>query len=137
METVSEFVGLDEEFRERFLVVTNPAMIRAERRVTGGDYGATGHTTVTQADHLARRLQLGEGRKLLDIGSGSGWPANYIAKSTGCTAFLADPTTEGMIVAAERSRRDAIGSFAVVADGDLLPFRSRAFDACSSSDAFC
>lgn len=134
---MSEFAGLEAEFRERFRVVTDPAMVRAERRVTGGDYGATSYTTTAQADELARLLRLGPGKLLLDIGSGSGWPANYLAASTGCTALLTDPTWEGMSVAGERSQQDAIGSYAVVAYGDSLPFSDLTFDACSSSDVFC
>lgn len=134
---MAEFRGLEAEFRERFRVVTDPAMVRAERRVTGGDFGATSYTTMAQADDLARCLQLGPSKTLLDIGSGSGWPANYLAESTGCTALLTDPTFEGMAVAAERARRDSIKSSAVVASGDRLPFRDLMFDACSSSDVFC
>ena len=134
---MGEFAGLEAEFRERFRVVTHPAMLRAERRVTGGDFGATSYTTKSQADALARRLELGPGKVLLDIGSGSGWPANYLAQATGCEAVLTDPTWEGMAVAADRSNRDEISSLAVVASGDELPFRDETFDACSSSDAFC
>ncbi|HEX6220248.1 MAG TPA: methyltransferase domain-containing protein [Acidimicrobiia bacterium] len=134
---MAEYAGLEAEFRERFRVVTDPAMVRAERRVTGGDYGATSYTTIAQADDLARRLQLGPGKALLDIGSGAGWPANYLAKSTGCTAVLTDPTWEGMAVAVQRSRQDGIRSAAVVADGSDLPLRDLTFDACSSSDVFC
>lgn len=134
---MGEYAGLEAEFRERFRVVTDPAMVRAERRVTGGDYGATSYTTIAQADDLARRLQLGPGKALLDIGSGAGWPANYLAKSTGCTAVLTDPTWEGMAVAVQRSRQDGIRSAAVVADGSDLPLRDLTFDACSSSDVFC
>lgn len=134
---MGEFAGLESEFRERFRVVTHPAMIRAERRVTGGDFGATSYTTTAQADDLARLLHLGPDKKLLDIGSGSGWPGNYLAKSTGCDTFLTDPTWEGMAVAAERSHRDGFGSSAIVAFADALPFRDSTFDACSSSDVFC
>lgn len=128
--------GLDAEFRERYRIVTDPAMVRAERKVTGGDYGASSYTTMEQADRLAQCLGLGPGRRLLDVGSGSGWPGNYLAASTGCQAVLTDPTPEGIAVAAERSRRDRLGTAAVAAYGDQLPFREQTFDAATSSDAY-
>ncbi len=133
---MAEYPGLGAAFRERYRIVTDPAMVRAERRVIGGDYGASSYTTMEQADYLGRCLGLGPGRRLLDVGSGSGWPGNYLAASTGCEAALTDPALEGMAVAAERSRRDGLGTAAVVALGDQLPFREQSFDAATSSDAY-
>lgn len=125
------------EFGERFRIVTDPARLRAERQVIGGDYGASGYTTMEQADELAQSLRLDPERTLLDIGSGSGWPGNYLAASTGCTAVLTDPTLEGMAVASERSRRDRLDTATVVATGTSLPFRERVFDASTSTDVLC
>ena len=129
--------GLHVEFRDKFRLVNAPVMLRAERIVIGGDYGALSYTTMGQADELARCLNLGRGRTLLDIGSGSGWPGSYLAASSGCTAILTDPTIEGMAVAAERSRRDGLDTTTVVAAGTPLPFKDGVFDASTSSDVFC
>jgi len=134
---MGEYQGLYAGFRERFRLVTDPVMLRAERNVIGGDYGALSYTTMEQADVLARCLGLGSGRTLLDIGAGSGWPGSYLAASTGCTAILIDPTVEGMTVATERSRRDGLDTTTVVATGTALPFREGVFDASTSSDVFC
>ena len=134
---MGEYPGLDAVFRETFRIVTDPAMLRAERNVIGGDYGASSYTTMAQADDLARCLELGPGRTLLDIGSGSGWPGSYLASSTGCSAILTDPTLEGMAVAAERSRRDGLDTTAIVSTGAALPFKEGVFDASTSSDVFC
>ncbi len=134
---MAEYPGLYEQFKERFRIVTDPAMVRAERMVIGCDYGASSFTTLDQANELAHRLELAPGRVLLDIGSGAGWPGNYLAASTGCRAFLTDPTLEGMAVAAERSRRDGLHTQAVVASGTALPFADAVFDAATSSDVFC
>ncbi len=125
------------DFSDKFRHVAHPAMVRAERAVIGADYGALSYTTVALADELARCLDLRPGSTLLDIGSGSGWPGNYLAASTGCSAILTDPTFEGMAVAAERSRRDRLDTAAVVAAGTSLPFRENRFDGATSSDAFC
>lgn len=134
---MAEYPGLDAEFQERFRIVNHPAMIRAERRVIGGDYGASSYTTMKQADDLADCLGLRPSMLLLDIGSGSGWPGIYLAASTGCAAILTDPTLEGVAVAANRSRRDSLNSSAVVASGMALPFRDGVFDTTTSSDVFC
>ena len=134
---MGEYSGLSAEFQERFRLVTDPAMVRAEKLVIGGDYGASSYTTIDQADELARILSLRAGITLLDVGSGSGWPGNYLAASTGCTAILTDPIVEGMAVASDRSQRDDLEVLPVVATGTALPFESDAFDAATSSDAFC
>lgn len=134
---MGKYQGLDAESRERFRLVTDPTMLRAERNVIGGDYGALSYTTMEQADELARCLGLGPGKTLLDIGAGSGWPGSYLAASTRCSAILADPTIEGMTVATERSLRDGLDTTTVVATGTPLPFREGVFDASTSSDVFC
>ena len=48
-----------------------------------------------QADELARYLELGPRRILLDIGNGSGWPGDYFVGSPGFSAVLTDPTFGG------------------------------------------
>lgn len=127
---------LHTQFRERYRIVNHPAMLRAEHEVIGGDFGAASYTTMAQADEMADCLELGPGRLLLDVGSGAGWPAIYLAAATGCTAVLSDPTFEGMSVAHERARRDDLAALAVVASGAALPFKTGVFDAALSSDAY-
>ena len=61
-----------ETFNDYYRLVESAAVRRAETRVIGCDYGATSYTTRTQADQMARLLDLGPGMILLDIGSGSG-----------------------------------------------------------------
>lgn len=134
---MTDYQGLPAEFRERYQIVMDPAMLRAERSVIGGDYGASSFTTMAQADDLARCLLLGPGRLLLDLGSGSGWPGNYLARETRCRVILTDPTIEGMTVAAARIANDRLDASAVVANGEWLPFAENTFDAVTSSDVFC
>ncbi len=133
---MAEYPGLDEAFQERFRIAHDPAMLTAERRVLGSDYGAVSYTTMARANELADILHLGPGKLLLDVGSGAGWPGNYLAASTGCTAILTDPVFEGMWAAADRSRHDASDTAAVVASGNFPPFAADTFDASTSSDAF-
>lgn len=112
-------------------------MRRAERRVIGSDYGATSYTTKEQADRLAGTLGLEQGRLLLDVGTGAGWPGVYLADSTGCSAVLVDLPFEGLRAAASRLREAAVEGALVNADGAALPFKDGMFDAVTSSDVLC
>lgn len=78
---------------------------------------------VTQAEgrYLRERLALRPGRRVLDLGCGSGRHLHELS-STGASLFGADIDLPGLLVA---------GAWASVAAGDLrrLPFRSACFDA--------
>jgi cyclopropane fatty-acyl-phospholipid synthase-like methyltransferase len=112
-------------------------MRRAESRVIGCDYGATSYTTRSQADHMRRRLALAPGRLLLDVGSGAGWPAIYMATTTGARVVLSDIPWEGLRVASRRLTADRVSGHVVSATAGALPFRSATFDAVTSSDVLC
>jgi cyclopropane fatty-acyl-phospholipid synthase-like methyltransferase len=120
-------------------VPVGEAAQRVERLVIGGDYGADGYTTVAQADELARRLELAPGVRLLDLGSGRGWPGLYLAKSTGCHVVLTDVPIEGLQVAAARAAAEGLnGRCAVVAASARdLPFAAGTFDAVVHTDVLC
>jgi len=112
-------------------------MRRAEIRVIGSDYGATSYTTRAQADRLAGLLELGRRKLLLDVGSGTGWPGIYVARSTGCRVVLTDFPLEGLRIAARRMQDEGVEGGVVAAFGDSLPLRDHAFDAATSSDVLC
>ena len=124
-------------FNERYRLVAEPAMRRAEIRVIGSDYGATSYTTRAQADRLAGLLELGRRKLLLDVGSGTGWPGIYVARSTGCRVVLTDFPLEGLRIAARRMQDEGVEGGVVAAFGDSLPLRDHAFDAATSSDVLC
>lgn len=134
---MSEFENTTAGRNERYRLVEDSAMRRAERRVTGCDYGATSYTTRFQADRMARRLELKPGRLFLDFGSGAGWPGIYLAASTGARVVLTDIPQEGLLVASRRLRRDRVTGHIVLATGEHLPFRDESFDAVTSSDVLC
>jgi hypothetical protein len=71
-------------FDQRYGIASSPVTLEIERRVIGGDWGANGYTTLAQADQLASGLGLSAADRLLDIGTGRGWPGLYLAASTGC-----------------------------------------------------
>jgi hypothetical protein len=90
-------------FQQRYGNRPSPTARQIEQRVIGGDWGANGFTTMAQADTLADGLGLSSGDRLLDLGSGRGWPGLYLAARTGCRVVLADLPLEGLRVAADRA----------------------------------
>jgi len=104
-------------FGERYGGAASDATRELERLVIGGDFGANGYTTVAQADLMAEWLGLREGHRLLDVGSGRGWPGLYLATTVGCTVVLTDLPEQGLRIAQDRAAVEGIAerSAAVVA----------------------
>ena len=139
MTLTSEERELVERFSGEYVRAQSPVMLDLERAVCGCDYGGTSWTTREEAENIGRLLLLEKGRRLLEIGSGSGWPALYLAAITGCDATLTDVPGEALRLASERAARDALDDrtrFAV-ASGAALPFGPESFDAVSHSDVLC
>jgi SAM-dependent methyltransferase len=126
-------------FAERYGRQASDATRELERRAIGGDFGANGYTTAAQANLLARRLDLGPGKLLLDVGAGQGWPGVYLAKATGCSVVVTDLPPEAMREAARRAMRENVAprARAVVASARRLPFSSAVFDAIVHTDVLC
>jgi SAM-dependent methyltransferase len=126
------------EFGERYLLDRWEVLDSIERAVIGADWGANGYTTLTQADELADRLELEASKRLLDIGTGQGWPGLYLARKTGCEVVVTDLPIEGLkraVVRSEHERVRALGS--VVCSARRLPFGNRSFDAICHTDVLC
>jgi SAM-dependent methyltransferase len=126
-------------FQERYGMTSSPAACRIEQRVIGGDWGANGYTTMAQADALARGLGLSAGDRLLDLGTGRGWPGLYLAARTGCRVVLTDLPLEGLRVAAGRAAAEGLvaRSSVVASAASGLPFRAGSFDAVIHTDVLC
>jgi SAM-dependent methyltransferase len=126
-------------FRERYGRPASDATRELERLVIGGDFGANGYTTVGQAELLAQRLDLRAGDRLLDVGSGRGWPGLYLAKITGCAVVLTDIPEEGLVTARRRAVVEGLAerSEALVSSARRLPFRKESLDAVVHTDVLC
>jgi SAM-dependent methyltransferase len=124
---------------ELYVRAQSPVMLSIERSVCGWDFGAISWTTRSEANRIAALLQLGSGRRLLDLGAGSGWPGLYLAMLSGCDVTLVDLPLSGLRIASERARKDRMAGYsgAVVADAAILPFPDGSFDAVSHSDLLC
>lgn len=103
------------------------------------DYGNAGFTTKAQADALADLLELTSTDRLLDVGSGAGWPGLYLAYRSGCRVVVSDLSGSGMVQARRRAAADAMAdrTHAVVATARHLPFRPEQFDAIVHTDVLC
>jgi SAM-dependent methyltransferase len=125
-------------FQERYRNTPSLLARQIEQRVIGGDWGANGFTTMAQADTLARELHLSAADRLLDLGSGRGWPGLYLAARTGCAVVLTDLPLEGLRVAANRAASEALARTGVVASAASgLPFRASSFDVIIHTDVLC
>jgi cyclopropane fatty-acyl-phospholipid synthase-like methyltransferase len=129
----------EQEFRDRYAASGADALIAAELEVLGSDYSANGYTTHAQADELGRLVGLGAGHRLLDLGSGCGWPGLYLAERHGCSVATIDPAHDGNVASEARAARDGLANrhLAVTARGWALPFASRSFDAIVHTDVLC
>lgn len=128
-----------EAFRELYSERSQGAVLSLERSVFGSDYGATGWTSPEQANELCDRLELGSDDRLLDLGSGRGWPGLYLAARSGCSVVLVDEPSEALRQAIERARRDEMADqvTAVAASADALPLLPSSFDAVVHTDVLC
>ena len=110
-----------------------------EREAVDSDYGNAGFTTRVQADRLADLLELRPADRLLDVGSGAGWPGLYLAHRIGCRVVVCDLSGSGMAQAKQRAATDGMAdrTHAVVATARHLPFRPEQFDAIVHTDLLC
>jgi len=128
-----------ETFGQQYKLVLADVMLAIERDSCGSDYGGTSWTTKAEADRVARLLGLSPSDRLLDIGSGAGWPGLYLARTSGCDVALTDLPFAGLQIAAKRAVADQLAGacWTAVADGAVLPFQDGSFDAISHSDVLC
>ena len=126
-------------FSKKYRLARSDVWRAVERSVCGCDYGATSWTTIDEARAVGEILALGPGKRLLDVGSGSGWPGLFLAQETGCDIAMTDLPLTGLRIAVERAASDRIAGacWAAVADGAALPFRGGWFDAVLHSDVLC
>jgi len=113
----------------------------AVRRETyGEDLGQSSWLTAREWLEFADQLGVGEGSEVLEVGSGSGGPAVYLAGARGCRVTGVDLNEHGIrngaALAETRGVADRVHFHAVDASRPL-PFPDGCFDAVVSNDAMC
>lgn len=131
--------ALIDKFSQRYRASESDILQRIEQSIFGCAYGANSWTTRDEAENVAKTLELGPGKRLLEVGTGTGWPGLYLASLTGCEVALIDLPLEGLRVAARRASTDDIADrcWPIMADGVALPFEDSQFDAVFHSDVLC
>lgn len=116
-----------------------PQIKKLEQFALGCDYGGTSWTTRHQADAIVKSLDLNSNSRLLDIGSGSGWPGLLLSKLARCDVMLLDIPLNALRQAAERASTDKMAPQVGIVSGSgaALPFADEAFDRISHSDVLC
>jgi cyclopropane fatty-acyl-phospholipid synthase-like methyltransferase len=128
-----------ERFTDSARRCCTPIWREIEAEAIGSDHGSTGYTTVAQAERILEMLRLAPGDRLADIGSGSGWPALYLAARSGCCVVGTDLPMEGLRRARERAIEDGVARRAsfMMATGRHQPLRAGSFDAVVHTDVLC
>jgi SAM-dependent methyltransferase len=128
---------LVDRFRAYYLATDNEAFRELERRTYGAAYGGNGYTDIHQVERLVSLLGLSEGDRVLELGSGAGWPGLYIARESGSSVVLSDVPWEGVSWGLRRGRAEGLPVDAIACPGAEIPFRDGSFDGVTHSDVLC
>ncbi|MDQ2766361.1 MAG: class I SAM-dependent methyltransferase [Gemmatimonadota bacterium] len=118
----------------------SPVQTAVRRETYGEDLGQTSWITAPEWLRYAEQLAIGEGSDVLEVGSGSGGPAIYLAEKRGCRITGVDVNAHGVANGARLARMKGVDDrarfLAVQSDG-TLPFAAAAFDVVISNDVIC
>lgn len=126
------------DFAAQYALSGHPDVLELEREVLGCSYGGTSWTTRSQADRIAGKLALKPGSMMLEVGSGTGWPAIYVSSLSGARLTMVDLPMNALKSARSRSLSDLEQPAGIIqANGAALPFHGERFDALGHSDVLC
>jgi ubiquinone/menaquinone biosynthesis C-methylase UbiE len=96
----------------------------------GDDLGQQSFVTPAYFDRFAGMIGMGPGSDVLDVGSGTGGPALYLAERTGCRMTGLEVNSVGVEIAHRMAAEAALGDRVrfVEADGMDMPFPDASFD---------
>lgn len=109
------------------------AAIREE--TFGKDIGQNSWITVDEYDRFISWLRLDAGHHVLEVASGSGGPARYLAQQTGCYVTGIDANESGVETATRALSENDRVTFKVADANSTLPFEDNTFDGVMCIDA--
>lgn len=94
------------------------------------DIGQQSFATLRYFDEIIHRLDLRDGDRVLDVGSGTGGPAIYIAGKSGCSMVGVEVNEVGVEVSASLVADSTVGDRVefLLGDAMALPFDDASFD---------
>src|SRR5688572_6274019 len=110
------------------------------REAYGEDMGQSSWLTAPEWLRFAEQLVIGAGSEVLEVGSGSGGPAVYLARARHCRLTGVDINENGVRNAAALAAAHGVSDrvqFRAVDASLPLPFAANHFDAVVSNDAMC
>jgi len=118
------------------------ARVQAEVRAAtyGEDLGQSSWMTADELRKFIRWLKLKPSSHVLEVGSGSGGPALFVARTIGCWITGLDINEHGVRNANALARRQELAArarFELTDASQPLPFGENSFDAILSNDAMC
>lgn len=128
-------VDLFDSTYERF---TEPVLDAIRKETFGADIGQTSWLTVEEYERLLPNLDLTPDRHVLEVASGSGGPALYLARTFGCRVTGIDANESGVATASQAAARAGESErvrFSVADANAALPFDDGSFDALLCMDS--
>jgi cyclopropane fatty-acyl-phospholipid synthase-like methyltransferase len=116
------------------------AELVVRREAFGEDLGQSSWLTAAEWLEFADLLAVSRDSEVLEVGSGSGGPAVYLAAERGCRITGVDINEHGIRNARSLAESRGVGDrarFEAVDAGRPLPFPADRFDAIVSNDAMC
>jgi SAM-dependent methyltransferase len=126
------------EFYSSYMKIEDPVARAVRREAFGEDIGQFSWTTADEMRRFFTLLALGPRSRVLDVACGSGGPALFMARNTGCHVTGVDITPNGIETAKGLAKVLGLEGQALFRQVDAtgpLPFADGSFDAVSSIDS--
>jgi len=127
-------MSLDDDvdlFYNAYANFTDPVLTAVREATFGEDIGQNSWLTSDEYDQFLKWLELRDHSHVLEVASGSGGPALYLARKYGCRVTGVDLNPHGIANAGRAALRAGVQSFVkfrVVDANAPLPFIERKFD---------
>lgn len=125
-------------FYSSYMQIEDPLVGAVRREAFGEDIGQFSWTTAEEMRRFFALLELDARSRVLDVACGSGGPALFTARTTGCHVMGVDITANGIQTATGLAASLGLTGRAVFQQVDAdapLPFQDGSFDAVTSIDS--